>query len=339
MCSLRACRAAVAAALFLCACGGVAAAQTVIVRKAPPGSTVEVTVNGAPGGAATVNASGDAVVPVKVLGTGGRPETDAYLFVEVCDTLRRVVIVEEGAQAPAPGADCQRHDLPGLFVLRRVSSVVFDVSGPNPTVLLRQGSYSLKPPRVWKPAPTGFVVFGAAGLGKLSDASTIGCGTVESCKPDDSGVALTAGAAYWLTPWVAAEVTYIRPKETSATADAGTFRFTHTVDAEVVNIAAKVGVPIGPSRIYGSVGTNYHRALTRTTQTSGSITDSFELQTEGWNWSWGGGFEAWIASSFALYTEFGSMGLKGDAVNVEEGSIDDRLNFVVAGVRIRIGRR
>lgn len=338
MFSERACRAAGAAALFLCVCAGTVAGQTVIVRKAPPGSTVEVTVNGAPGGAGTVNASGDAVVKVNVPGAATR-ETDAYLFVELCDTLRRVVIVEEGAQAPPPAAGCQRHDVPGLFVLRSVSSLVFDVSGAQPTVLLRQGSYSLKPPRVWKPAPTGFVVFGAAGLGKLGDPSVVGCGLVEGCTGDDSGVALTAGAAYWLTKWLAAEVTYIRPDETTASADAGTFKFTHTVDAELVNIAAKVGVPLGPSRIVGSVGTSYHRALSRTVQTAGSITDTFEVQTEGWSWSWGGGYELWLASSFALYAEGGSIGMKGEAVNVEEGSIDDRFNYVVAGVRVRIGRR
>jgi hypothetical protein len=331
-------RAAAAAALFLCL-GGTAAAQTVIVRKAAPGSTVEVTVNGAPAGAGTVNASGDAVVKVNVLGAGGRTETDAYLFVELCDTVRRVVIVEQTSQTPPPGADCQRQDVPGLFVLRRESSVVFDVSGPQPAVLLRQGSYSLKPPRVWKPAPTGFVVFGAAGIGKLGDASAIGCGTLEGCQADDSGMPLTAGAAYWITPWLAGEVTYMRPKETTATAETGTFSFTHTVDVELVTIAAKAGVPFGPTRAYGSIGTAWHRALTKTVQTTGSITDTIELQTEGWNWSWGGGFEIWLASSLAIYTEAGSIAIKGDAVNIEEGLIDDRFNFVVGGVRIRIGRR
>jgi hypothetical protein len=337
MSSLRVRRAAIAAALFVCA-SGVAGAQTVIVRKAPPGSTVEVTLNSTPAGTATVNDGGDAVVPVKVPFSSGRQETDAFLFVEVCDTVRRVLIVEKAAPVPPPAADCQRHDLPGVFVLRGVSSVVFDVSGPAPTVLLRQGSYSLKPPRVWKPAPTGFVLFGAAGFGKLGDPTVIGCGTVEGCQGDDSGVALTAGAAYWLSRWLAAEVSYFKPAEGTATADSGTFTFTHTVDAEIVNIAGKVGVPVGPSRIYGSVGTTYHRALSTTTQATGSITDSFQVQTEGWSWSWAGGFEVWLASSFAIYTEGGSLGLKGEAINVEEGSIDDRFNYVVAGVRVRIGR-
>ena len=298
---------------------------------------MEVVVNDAPAGTATVDQNGDAVVRVNALTEGGRTEKDAFLFVERCDTRRRVVIVDRTAQAPPVGADCQRHDLPGLFLVRRVSSLVFDVSAEPPTVLLRQGSFSLKPPRVWKPAPTGFVVFGGAGIGKFSNASLLACGNVEGCEGDDGGVPLAAGAAYWFSKWLAAEVTYLKPAEATATVNSQSLNFTTTLDAEIVNISAKVGVPFGPSRFFGNVGTAYHRALSRTTQPAGSITDTFELQTEGWSWSWAGGFEIWLASSFALYAEGGSIGLKGDAINVEEGRIDDRFTYALGGVRVRIG--
>jgi hypothetical protein len=327
-----------AAVLHLVVGAASAAGQTVIVRKAAPGSTVEVTVNAAAAGTATVDANGDAVVRVNMIGTSGRTETDAYLFFEQCDTLRRVLIVERAAQAPPPAADCKRHDLPGLFLIRRVSSLVFDASGAAPTVLLRQGSYSLKPPRVWKPAPIGFVVFGGAGFGTFSNATFVSCGTVEGCAGDDTGVPLTAGAAYWVAKWLAAEVSYMKPADATATATSDTFTFNSVLDAEIVNISAKLGVPFGPTRFYGNIGTSYHRALSRTTQTSGSITDTFELQTEGWGWMWAGGFETWLASSFALYAEGGSISLKGQAVNVAEGAIDDRVTFAIAGVRVRIGR-
>jgi hypothetical protein len=338
MFSLRASRvAATAAALHLVLGAGVAAAQTIIVRKAPPGSTVEVTVNGAAAGTATVDANGDAVVRLTTLTPGARTEMDAYLFVEQCDTVRRILIVDRTAQAPPANADCQRHDLPGLFLVRRASSLVFDVSASPPTVLLRQGSYSLKPPRVWKPAPTGFVVFGSSGIGKFSNASLIACGNVEGCEGDHSGVPLSAGAAYWFTKWLGAEVSYMKPAEATATVRSEAFTFDTVLDAEIVNVSAKLGVPFGPSRFFGNIGTSYHRALARTTQTAGSITDSFELQTDGWSWSWSGGFEIWLASSFALYAEGGSIGLKGDAINVEEGLIDDRFTFALAGARIRIG--
>jgi hypothetical protein len=86
-----------------------ASAQTVIVRKAPPGSTVEVLVNTAPAGSATVNESGDAVVPLKMLGDPDKPTTDAYFFVDVCGEARRVVIVERAGQTPPATANCERH--------------------------------------------------------------------------------------------------------------------------------------------------------------------------------------------------------------------------------------
>jgi hypothetical protein len=327
-----------AAVLHIVVGAGVAAAQTVIVRKAPPGSTVEVTVNAAAAGTATVDANGDGVVQVKMFATADRTETDAYLFVEVCDTVRRVVIVERAAQAPPAPADCQRHDLPGLFLIRRQSSLVFDVGGAAPTVLLRQGSYSLKPPRVWKPAPIGFVVFGGAGIAKFRDATVTACGAVEGCAADDSGVPLTAGAAYWFAKWLAAEVSYMKPAEATASGTSGDATFNSVFDAEMVNISAKLGVPVGPTRFYGNIGTSYHRALSRATQTSGGVTDSFEIQSEGWSWMWAGGFETWLASSFAIYAEGGSVGLKGEATNAAEGAINERVNFAVAGVRVRIGR-
>lgn len=328
---------AIGAALFV-AGAGVATAQTVIVRKAPQGSTVEVMVKGAAAGTATVNSGGDAVVSVNLFDRAEKAETDAYLFVDVCGEVRRVLIVERGDPVPPRTSDCQRHDLPGLFLVRRVSSLVFDVSTPAPTVLLRQGSYSLKPPRVWKPAPTGLVVFGGAGFGRFRDAAINACGGVEGCSGDDSGTALTAGAAYWLVKWLAAEASYMRPAKAEATVTTDTYEFDTVLDAEIVNIAAKIGVPIGPTRIYGNIGTSWHRALNKTTQTSGTIVDTFDVQTEGWGWMWAAGFEAWLASSFALYGEGGSIILKGTPVNVQEGGMDERVNFVVGGFRVRLGR-
>lgn len=311
-----------------------ASAQTIIVRKAPPGSTVEVMVNTTPAGSATANAGGDAVVALKMVQDDAT--SDVFLFMDVCGEVRRVVIVERSGQTPPATADCARHEIPGLFVVRRVSSLVFDVGGVNPTVLLRQGRYSLKPPRVWRPAPTGFVVFGGGGIGKFRDVSLVACGELQGCSGDDSASGLTAGATYWFAKWLGAEISYLKPGEVVATATNDTFRFTTTFDAELVMISAKPAVPLGPSRIYGLVGTSWHRALLSTIQTQGSITDTFETQTEGWAWSWGVGFELWLASSLGLYAEGGNILLKGDAVNQPEGQIDDRFSYAVGGVRVRL---
>lgn len=317
---------------------GVATAQTVILRKAPPGTTVEVVLNSAAVGSGTVNANGDVTVPVNLQGNINKQEIDAYLFIDVCGTQRRVLIVERGQTAPPRADGCERFDLPGLFLIRRVSSLVFFVGDASPTVLLRQGSYSLKPPRVWKPAPTGLVVFGSAGYGRFRDAAAISCGNLEDCSGSNSGISFSGGATFWLAKWVGAEVSYMRPAEAKTAYTSTAFNFDSVLDAEMVNISGKLGIPIGPSRFYGNIGTNYHRALFRTTQKSGTITDVFDVQTEGWGWSWAGGFETWLASSFALYAEAGSMGLKGKATNTVEGTIDERLNYAAGGIRIRIGR-
>jgi opacity protein-like surface antigen len=249
-----------------------------------------------------------------------------------------VLIVERGQQVPPRADGCERIDLPGLFLVRRQSTLVFFVGDAVPTVLLRQGSYSLKPPRVWKPAPTGLVVFGSAGYGRFRDASGIACGSLTDCSGKDSAVLFNAGAAFWLAKFVAAEISYMRPAEAKTTFTGDTFSFDSVLDAEIVNISGKLGVPIGPTRLYGNIGTTYHRALTRTTQKSGSNTDIFDVQTEGWGWMWAAGVETWIASSFALYAEGGSMGLKGKATNTVDGVIDERLNYAAAGIRVRIGK-
>jgi hypothetical protein len=318
--------------------GGVAAAQTVILRKAPPGSTVEVVLNSSAVGSRTVDLNGDGRVPIDLQGTLKKSEIDAYLFIDVCGTTRRVLIVERGQQVPPRADGCERFDLPGLFLVRRVSSLVFFVGEASPTVLLRQGSYSLKPPRVWKPAPTGLVVFGGVGYGRFRDASAIACGNLTDCSGSDSGILFNAGATYWLWKFVGAEISYMRPAEAKTTFTGDTFSFDTVLDAELLNISGKIGVPIGPTRIYGNIGTNYHRALHRTTQRSGSITDVFDVRTEGWGWMWGAGFEAWLTSAFALYGEAGSVGFKGNSTNVPDGQIDERVNFAVGGIRIRIGK-
>ena len=61
------------------------------------------------------------------------------------------------------------------------------------------------------------------------------------------------------------------------------------------------------------------------------------MKTEGWGWLFGGGLEAWVKPSFALYAEAGQARLKGTERNSGPGTMDDRTNFVLAGIRIHIG--
>lgn len=130
---------ALAAMLNVCLGAGVAAGQTVIVRKAPAGSRVDVVVNAATVATATVDAIGDAKVGFDLVKTAGKPEIDANIFLDTCDTVRRVVIVERDRLPPAPEAGCTRRQISGVFWVRPVNSIVIDAGGANPTLLLIKG--------------------------------------------------------------------------------------------------------------------------------------------------------------------------------------------------------
>jgi len=140
-----------AAAFDLLAGAGVAAAQTVIVKNAPSGSTVELAWNTATVGSAPANPSGFTTIIVGAANT--KPELDALVFVDACGERRRVLIVERGLDVPPPEAGCTRGEIIGLFIVRPISTIVVDVGGPIPTLLLRQGRFNPESgPRSWMPA-------------------------------------------------------------------------------------------------------------------------------------------------------------------------------------------
>jgi len=339
---------------------GVATAQTVIVRNAPPGATIELVRNAATIGSAAAGADGGATLAVAL--PPGVSETDVHVYVDVCDKLRRVFLVERGLQPPPQGRACDRKEIYGWFVVRRqITTLVLDLGGPNPSLWLRQGPV----PSEWlsqgpaplaaaahRRAPTGLVLFGSGSLVKFSDALTVACGTVSQCAGKDFRATYTAGVAYWITRFLAAEASYMKPAKVTADGSGDTFRFNSFLDARILTITGKVGVPIGPVRLYGQAGANYHQATSSTTQTIDDVTvtvddvdqtikggtQTLELKTAGWGWLFGGGFEAWVAPSFAIYVEGGHARLRGAAVGGGEGGIDDRVTFVLVGARVHIGR-
>jgi hypothetical protein len=73
-----------------------------------------------------------------------------------------------------------------------------------------------------------------------------------------------------------------------------------------------------------------------TTIPGGSQT--FQLRTGGWGWLFGGGLEVWVSSRFGVYGEFTYTELKGDNLDLGEGSINDRLFLIFGGVRVHLGR-
>jgi len=356
---------ALAAAIDVTVGAGVGAAQTVLVRNAPTGSSLELVLNAETIGSVKADAKGEGTLLVDLPAHGGRAEADVNIAIDVCEGVRRLLLVERGLQPPAPqGQACTRHQVPELFALRAATTLVVDMAPSTPTVWLRQG----KPPAAWlrdqteeeraatkqrRPSPTGFVLFGGAGMVKISNVVAAACGTVSECSGDDFVFGFTGGMALWVTRWLAFEGTYTRPMNVTASASpqGDTFRFESTFDTHIVNLGAKAGIPIGPIRIYGQGGATYHQATFFTEQTNvpSTITigdevvvlpggtQQFGLRTDGWGYYYGGGVEAWIARSWAIYGEITRSQLKGKTMDEGEGELDSDATALMLGFRFRIG--
>jgi hypothetical protein len=330
-----------------------ATAQTVVATNAPRGSTFEVVLNATPVGSAVVDLDGIATVALDQA-AAVEGEMDAFVFVDVCGERRRVLIVQAGLQVAPREPDCIRREITGLFVLRPNSTVVLNMAGAIPRLFLIQGPFDpTAPPPVRMLAPTGLVLFGGTGLSSLRDAGVRACGNVGNCTADGSGLAFSVGAVYWFIPFLGAEAGYVKPAEMTAEGGGETYRFDSSLDAELVTFAGVVGVPVGPLRIYGKAGTNYHRALFSTTQTIDDRTliidedetevvrggtQTLQFRGEGWGWQFGGGVEGWLSRHFAIYGEFGWTALRGTDPEGGEGITDDRKIRLVVGARLRIGR-
>jgi hypothetical protein len=344
------------AACILVVGTGRAAAQTVIVRGMPAGSPLELVLNSTSVGSAKADENGDATIPLNLFAnTTGKTETDAHVHVEVCADKRRVLVVERGSPTPPLEAGCERRDITGIFLLRRRTTVVVNLAGANPSLLLVQGRYSLTPEgpsAFWPPAPSGFVLSGSAGMAKFRDVLLTACGDVAECEGGGYGLTFGAAATYWISPYVAAEVNYVRPQKVSIRGGEGSFTFNSFLDAHVVSVVGKIGVPARSARIYGQVGGNYHQATFGTSQTMQDVTitiggvetivpggtQNFQQKTAGWGWVFGGGVEVWISRHFATYGEFGRASLKGKALDDEDGEFDDALTSFVVGAKIRLGK-
>jgi hypothetical protein len=342
---------ALAAAFTLTLGAGAASAQTVLVRNAPPDSTLELVLNTDPIGTAKADARGIATLPVDLSANLKKTETDAQVFVDVCADSRRVLIVERAVSIPLPEPGCTRRDMGGIFVVRQISTLVVDFAQASPTLMLRQGRVSLEPARVWG-APSGLVIFGGGGFTDMGNSTLQACGSNPTdCTGDDFGTGFTAGASFWIGPYIAAEGSYVRPAKATAEGSGTGFRFDSEFDSEMITVAGKVGAPIRSVRIYGKIGANYHRATFRTTQQVDEATitvDGVEqtipggnqvywVKTAGWGWLFGGGVEVWVAPSFGIYGEVGRAALKGIALDEEDGATDERVTTMFVGARIRIG--
>jgi hypothetical protein len=313
-----------------------ASAQTVIVRGAQPGETVEVVVNDSAANKGTVAADGIATIAGNLpANEAKRPEMDARLYLDTCDALRRVLIVNRSQLPPPAETGCTRTDISGIYWVRQRSTIVIDVSKPIPDVLLRQGAYNPNAP-VRRLAPKGLIAFGGGGLVKLRDASAIACGDVADCQDAGNVGAYHVGATLWITRWLGVEGSYLRPSKMVTVGNGGSFTFSNRLDVDFLNASVKGGLPLGPVRIFGQGGFTYHEARDTMTETIGAASQTVETHTDGWSYTYGAGLEGWISSRLALYGEAGLAKMKGKERLSEVIRVDDRLTYYMIGIRFRI---
>lgn len=322
-----------------------AVAQTVVVVNATPGSTVEFVLNGVVAATGMAGADGLATLPAGQGRLANDQAIDAFVWVDECDSVRRVIAMNP-ATAPAPAEPgCRRTQIEGLFLLQPVATIVVDVERSPPTMRLRQG----EPPAAWlqdpsaataggqvSVAPRGLILFGGGGRTLFSDFSSQACGDVTTCTAEDQVFSGTGGIAYWFSPYGGAEASFLRPAPFSVEGSATRYSFDSEMDGGVLLFVGKGGVPFGRVRLFGMGGANYHRATFTTRQTTDGTAETFQWRTEGWGLAFGGGGEVWVTPSVGLYGELARLQLKGEDTRGGEARTDAWMTSIVAGVRVRV---
>lgn len=330
----------VAAAVLMAIGTGKVAAQTVMVRHVPVGETVEVFLNATKVGSSVVEASGDVRLPLNLReNNAGKTGIDANIFVDVCDKIRRVIVVERGQPAATQEPGCERREISGLYFVRRENTLVVDLGGANPTMMLIKGSYDPNRTKTWSASPTGLVLFAGGGRADLRDAVFISCGDAPTCNGHNAGVSFNTGLDLWLTPWIAAEASYFRPAKATANGSGSNYSFNSTLEPQALIVGGRIGIPIGPVRISGLIGTTWQDSTLKTHETINNVSQDFVVETRGWGWVWGPALEVWTSSWLAIYGEAGFGKLKGTPTTGGEVRFDDRLRQVTVGVRVHVGKR
>ena len=346
-----------AAAFLLCASVGTADAQTFVVLNAPAGSAVEVSFGTAVGkGAADQAGSATVVVTGSPAAT---QELAAAIYADACGTTIRLVLAGRTADPTPAGAGCQRRLVPGFFVFRKGTSVVIDLAPSVPIVRIRQGrvpgSWMMEGPvPIGHTPPRGLVVFGGAGISSMPDTLDQTCGNTSPCARESTKFNFMAGAAYWLTPWLGAEGTFLKASGFETIGEGDDYQMTSSVSPGVFTVAAVGSLNIKAARLYGRIGGAYHRAEVETIQgtfqrvisvdgittTYPASTQIFSYTTVGWGRLLGAGAEGWVSDSVALFAEVSFMRIEGDnADNGGERIMKDNLRSLMAGVKVHIGHR
>lgn len=355
---------ALAVAIHASILAGAASAQTVAVTRAPADGTVELHLNGTRIGTQAPSPTGEATFAVNLKETSGREEMDARLYLDSCQVLRRVQIVERGLEPPALDPGCRRKELIALFVLRTITSLVVDASEANPDAWLRQGaapsSWLKTTPeedrpidgRSWRQAPTGMLLYGGGGLAMNSDTQGRFCGNAENCSGSSYRPAIQGGGTFWLFPHLAVDGSYLKYQSLRAESAEATYGFASELSSHIITAAGKIGGQAGPLRIYGFGGMNYQYSQITTVQKTADTTitangettlypggtQTLQYWTKGWGWLFGGGVEGWVTPRLGIYGEFTRLKLNGSDTRGGEGRTDDQATVFMCGVRFALMR-
>jgi hypothetical protein len=338
---------------------GVAAAQSLVVRNAVPGSIIEVVINASPSGSAVVDAVGDATVPVPLV-PDPRGETAVRVVVDACGDRHQVVVVRADEVVPPATVGCTRRPVDGLFLVRSVTSLALDLATTTPVLRIRQGPIpddwfrrlpdgSDLQPR-WT-TPEGIVLSATGVIASLSGVTDSECGGVFPCSIAGGRAAYAGSAGMWFTRNLGAAFYYMRPGTVQVTGGAfgQPYQFETRIRPEDIGaVVGMLGVPAGGVRLYGFGGPNRHRATAWMTMTVDDAvveiddeeviipggTQTVMRRTSGYGWTAGGGAEVWTSRWLALYAEGGMHILRGSDVDGGDVRFDQRMPFVQFGFRL-----
>lgn len=334
-------------------------AQTVVVTGAPAGAPAELVLNATTVASGMADPQGTAILIAQRADADLPDSMEAFIWIDVCGDTRRVVIVDRNTAVPPPPGACVRTQIDGVFLIRPISSMAIDLSGSTPSLRLRQGDL----PEAWlagsavdvpttraRSVPGGLILSGGGGLSTFRDFGALACGNFDGCDSGDSPGVLTGGASFWFHRFVGVEASYVRTSPLTAEGSSEDFRFTTDMEGGIATLSGTVGFPFGGWRVFGKAGVNYHEMTLSTTQTIddrivtvGGVdqnlpggTQAFQSRLGGWGWQYGGGAEFWLSGLFGVYGEGGRLYLEGDDLDGGEARIDEGVNYVVVGARIRV---
>jgi len=342
---------------------GVVQAQTVMVRNAPQGSTIELVLNAATVATVPAKPGAETTLTLPPMEGGPKAKMDVRFWVDYCENMRRVFVVEAGLFPSTKDVGCDRKEVAGVYLAQAQTTFVVDVTGTSPSVWLRQGAV----PSNWlgagpmvgpsgaglQPRP-GILVGGGFGFSNLKDFALVQCGNLSSCSGNSPKFTWEAGASVWVFPFVGVEFSYVKPAVLTLEGVQSPLTATTTFDSNLMRLVAKGGPSFGPVRLYGLAGENYHRATTTTTQTmadqslpqaDGSTvvikggTQIITMKTAGWGLVAGGGAEFWMNSRLLLYAEVSRSWIQGYTTDNSGIEMNDRKWSYMMGVRYRVGRK